>query len=163
MNITKKKDLTGGRPLSWKQRMTAMEIEPAADSGRNRGSDCSGQGTATQMFKRLRGLSNILNITKENRGRNSGRTEAVVATEGAGGSNLRLQRQWQWRRQPTAATAGAGNSDESRGSMRAENQKVVAIATETVLMAAEMAAAMAVAVAMVTVAMVATTRQPWQR
>ena len=59
--------------------------------------------------------------------------------------------------------AGAGNSGESRGSMRAENQKSVAIATETVLMAAEMAAAMAVAVAMVTVAMVTTTRQPWQR
>ena len=27
LNITKKKDLTGGRPLSQKQRMTAMEIE----------------------------------------------------------------------------------------------------------------------------------------
>ena len=90
LNITKKKGLTRGRPLSRTQRMTAMEIEPAVDSGRNRGSDCSGQGTATQMFKIIRGLSNILNITKENRGRNSGRTEAAVATEGAGGSNLRL-------------------------------------------------------------------------
>ena len=64
--------------------------EAAADCGRNRGSNCSGQGTATQMFKILRGLSNILNITKENRGRNSVRTEAGVVAEEAGGSNLRL-------------------------------------------------------------------------
>jgi hypothetical protein len=47
--------------------------------------------------------------------------------------------------------------------MRAENQKAVAIAAETVLVAAEMAAAMAAAVAMATVAMVATTWQPWQQ
>ena len=43
------------------------------------------------------------------------------------------------------------------------NQKAVAIAAETVLVAAEMAAAVAVAAAMATVAMVATMRQPWQR
>ena len=43
------------------------------------------------------------------------------------------------------------------------NQKVVAMAAETVLVTAEMAAAVAVAAAMATVAMVATTRQPWQR
>jgi hypothetical protein len=43
------------------------------------------------------------------------------------------------------------------------NQKVVAIAAETVLVAAEMVAAMAVALAMATMAMVATTWQPWQR
>jgi len=45
------------------------------------------------------------------------------------------------------------------------NQKAVAIAAETVLVAAEMAAAVAVAVAaaMATVAMVATMQQPWQR
>ncbi len=160
MNITKKKDLTGGMPLSRKQKMTAMEIEPAADSGRNIGSDCSGQETAAQMFKILRGLSNILNITKENRGRNSGRTEAAVAAEGAAGSGLRPRRQWQWRRQPMAATAGESNGGKSRGSMRAENQKAVGIAAETVLVAAEMVAAVSVAVAMVTVAMVTTTRQP---
>ena len=71
--------------------MTAMEIEPAADSGRNRGSGCSGQETATQMmFKILCGLSNILNITKENRSRK----EAAVAEVGAGDSGLRPWRQW---------------------------------------------------------------------
>ena len=43
------------------------------------------------------------------------------------------------------------------------NQKAVAIAAETVLVAAEMAAAVAVALAMATMAMVATTWQPWQR
>jgi len=43
------------------------------------------------------------------------------------------------------------------------NQKAVAIAAESVLVAAEMAAAVSVAVAMATVVMVATTRQPWQR
>ena len=42
------------------------------------------------------------------------------------------------------------------------NQKAVAIAAETVLVAAEMAAAMAVAGAKATVVVVATTRQPWQ-
>jgi len=162
LNITKKKDLTGGRPLSQKQRMTAMEIEPAADSSRNRGSYCSGQGTATQTFKILCGLSNILNITKENRGRNSGRTDAGVAAERAGGSGLRPRQQWQCHRPPMAATAGAGNGDKSRGSMRAENEKVVAIAAETLLVASEMAAAVVVAAAMATVAMVATTRQQWQ-
>ena len=52
--------------------------------------------------------------------------------------------------------AGAGNGGESRGSMRAE------IAAETVLVVAEMAAAVAVVAAMATVAMAATTRQPWQ-
>ena len=51
---------------------------------------------------------------------------------------------------------GAGNGGESRGSMRAE------IAAETVLVVAEMAAAVAVVAAMATVAMAATTRQPWQ-
>ena len=39
------------------------------------------------MFKIVRGLRNYFDITKE-RGRNSGRTEAVVAVEGAGGSGL---------------------------------------------------------------------------
>ena len=43
------------------------------------------------------------------------------------------------------------------------NQKAVAIAADTVLVAAEMAAAVAVAAAMATVAMVGTMRQPWQR
>jgi hypothetical protein len=62
-----------------------------------------------------------------------------------------------------AATTGAGNGGESRGSMRAENQKAVTIAAETVLVTAEMVAAVAAAAAMATVAMVATTRQPWQR
>ena len=69
------------------------------------------QGTATQMIKILLGLSYILIITKENRGRNSGRTEAAVVAEGAGGSGLQPQHQWQWRRRPTAAMAGAGNVD----------------------------------------------------
>ena len=45
--------------------------------------------------------------------------------------------------------------------MRAENQKAVTIAAETVLVAAEMVAAVAAAATMATVAMVATTRQPW--
>jgi len=128
------------------------------------------QGTATKMFKILLGLSNILNITKENSGRNSGgnsgRTEAVVAAEGAGGSGLWPRQQWQEsRQQPTAATAGAGNGGESRGRVRAENQEAVAIAAaaETVLVEVEMAAAVAVAAAMVMAAMAATTRQPWQR
>jgi hypothetical protein len=40
------------------------------------------------MFKILLGLSYILNITKENSGKTSGRTEAAVAAEGAGGSGL---------------------------------------------------------------------------
>jgi len=61
------------------------------------------------------------------------------------------------------ATAGTGNGGESKGSMRAEIQKAVAIAAETVLVVDEMAAAVAVAATMVMVAMVATTRQPWQR
>ena len=61
-----------------------------------------------------------------------------------------------------AATTGAGNGDKSRGSMRAENEKVVAIAAEALLVASEMAAAVVVAAAMATVAMVATTRQQWQ-
>ena len=43
------------------------------------------------------------------------------------------------------------------------NQKAVAIAAKTVLVAAEMAAAVAVAAAMATVAMVGTTRQPWRQ
>jgi hypothetical protein len=43
------------------------------------------------------------------------------------------------------------------------NQKVVAIAAEMVLVVVEMAAAVAVAATMATVAMVVTTRQPWQR
>jgi hypothetical protein len=61
--------------------------------------------------------------------------------------------------------AGADNGGRSRGSARADNNqpKAVAIAAETVLVAAEMAAAVAVAAAMATVAMVATKQQPWQR
>ena len=43
------------------------------------------------------------------------------------------------------------------------NQKVVAMAAETVLVTVEMAAAIAVAVAMATAAMAAITLQPWQR
>ena len=43
------------------------------------------------------------------------------------------------------------------------NQKAVAIAAEMVLVVAEMAAAVAVAATMAMVAMVVTTRQPWQR
>ena len=42
------------------------------------------------------------------------------------------------------------------------NQKALAIAAESVLVAAETAAAMAVGAAMATAAMAATTRQPWQ-
>jgi hypothetical protein len=44
------------------------------------------QGTETQMSKIIRRLSNILNITKENRGRgrNSGRAEAAVTAAGVG-------------------------------------------------------------------------------
>jgi hypothetical protein len=92
-----------------------MEIEPAADSGRNSGSNCSGQGTASQMFKILCCLSNILNITKDNRGRNSGRTEAAVAAEGAGaavcgrgdsGNGIDSQRRQRWG-QATVAKAEA--------------------------------------------------------
>jgi hypothetical protein len=43
------------------------------------------------------------------------------------------------------------------------NQKAMAIAAELVLVAAETAAAMAVAAEMVTAAMAATMRRPWQR
>ncbi len=85
--------------------------------------------------------------------------------EGAGGSGLRPQRQWQWCWQPTAASTRAGNGGRSRGSERADNNqpKAVAIAAESVLVAAETAAAVAVAAAMATKAMAATTWQPWQR
>ena len=44
---------------------------------------------------------------------------------------------------------------KSRGSTRAENQKALAIAAETVLVVAEMAAAMAMAAAMTLAAMAA--------
>ena len=65
--------------------------------------------------------------------------------------------QRQARAQATVAKAEAAKGQTTI------NQKAVAIAAETVLVAAEMAAAVAVAAAMATVAMVATTRQPWQR
>ena len=73
--------------------------------------------------------------------------------------------QWQWRLQPTAASARAGNSGQSRGSARGDNNqpKGVAIAAETVLVKAEMAAAVAVASAMATATMAVKTRQPWQQ
>ena len=110
------------------------------------------------MFKILLRLSNILNITKENRGKNSGRTDAAVTAEGAGGSGLRPRRQWQWRRQPTAAMAGGkatvAEAEAARGQTTI-NQKAIAIAAVTVLVTAEMVAAIAVAAAMATVAMAA--------
>ena len=51
LNITKKKGLTGGRPLSQKQRMTAMEIEPAADSGRKLLQRAGDRNTDVQNIK----------------------------------------------------------------------------------------------------------------
>ena len=115
------------------------------------------QGTATKMFKILFGLSNILNITKENSGRNIGRNRG-------GSCGRRSTGQWvaaRW--QPTAATAGAGNGGGSKGSARADNQKAVVIAAETVLVVAEMAAAVAEAAAKAKAAMAVAMRQPWQR
>ena len=61
------------------------------------------------------------------------------------------------RAQATVAEAEAAKGQTSI------NQKAMAIAAELVLVAAETAAAMAVAAEMVTAAMAATMRRPWQR
>jgi len=82
------------------------------------------------------------------------RKEQGAAVCGRGDSGNRVDSQRRQRR---------GQATVAKGSMRAENQKAVAIAAETVLVVAEMAAAVAVTAAMATVAMVATMRQPWQR
>ena len=60
------------------------------------------------------------------------------------------------------ATAGAGNGGQSRGSARADNNQPKS-GGNCSRKAAEMAAAVSVAAIMVTVAMLATTRQPLQR
>jgi len=94
-----------------------------------------------------------LNITRLRR------KEQGAAVGGRGDSGNGIDSQWrQQRGQATVAKAEAAQGQTTI------NQKAVAIAAETVLVAAEMAAAVAVAAAMATVAMVATTRQPpWQR
>ncbi len=86
-----------------------MEIEPASDSGRKSGSGCGvrSRGTAMTMFKILLGLSNILNITKENSGRDSGRNRG----SGCG----RRSRGQQFAAVATVAMALAANSGHGRG------------------------------------------------
>jgi len=82
----------------------------------------------------------------------------VVCGLGNSGNGIVSQRR-QWRGQATVAKAEAVQGQTTI------NQKAIAIAAETVLVAAEMAAAVAVAAAMATMVMimVATTRQPWKR
>jgi len=63
------------------------------------------QGTATKMFKILLGQSKILNITKENSGRNSGRNRG----SGCGGMN-RGQRFAAAAKVAMALAANSGNS-----------------------------------------------------
>jgi len=85
--------------------------------------------------------------------------------EGARGSGLQLRRLWQWRQQPTVASARAGNGGQSRGSTRADNnqQKSGSNGSRNGSFDGGDGSNVAVAAAMVTAAMVATTRQPWQR
>ena len=88
------------------------------------------------------------------------RKEQGVAAVGCKDSvNGVSSQQWQARGQATVAEAEAAQGQTTI------NQKVVAIAAETSLLAAETAAAVAVAVAvaMVTAAMAAKTWQPWQQ
>jgi len=105
------------------------------------------QKVAAKMFK-----CNILNITwlwwKEQ--------GAVVCGRDDSGNGVGSQ-QWQARGQAKLAKAEAAQGQTTI------NQKVLAMAAETVLVTAEMATAVAVAAAMATAAMAATTRQPWQR
>jgi hypothetical protein len=93
-----------------------------------------------------------LNITRLRR------KEQGAGVCGCGNSGNGVDSQWQQRwGQATVAKAEAAQGQTTI------NQKAVAIAAETVLVVAEMAATVAVAAAMATVAMVARTRQPWQR
>jgi len=93
-----------------------------------------------------------LNITRLRR-KDQGAAVCGRADSGSG-----VDSQWrQWRGQAAVAEAEAAQGQ------RTINQKTVAIAAETVLVVTEMAAAVAVAAAMAMVAIVATTRQPWQR
>ena len=105
------------------------------------------QRSSTYYFK-----CNILNITRL-RWKEQG--AAVCGCDDSANGVGRQQRQVQ--AQATVAEAEAAKGQTSI------NQKAMAIAAKLVLVAAETAAAIAVAAEMVTAAMAATTRRPWQR
>ena len=94
---------------------------------------------------------NILNIRRL-RGKEQG--AAVCGGDDIGNGVSSQQRQARGQAMVAEAEAAKGQATI--------NQKALAIAAESVLVAAETAAAMAVGAAMATAAMAATTRQPWQ-